>query len=108
MDRIAIRCEHIGKRYRIGPRPRYRALRETISDAFLYPFRTVGNVVRGRSGQVNTEDFFWALKDVSLEVQHGEVIGIVGRNGAGKSTLLKILSRITRPTEGRAQIRGRV
>jgi len=51
---------------------------------------------------------FWALKDVSLEVKEGEVLGLIGRNGAGKTTLLKILSRITRPTEGWAEIRGRV
>src|SRR5207249_8241357 len=61
-----------------------------------------------RSTSINHSDHIWALKDVSFEVKHGEVVGFIGRNGAGKSTLLKILSRITQPTTGRAEIYGRV
>ena len=62
----------------------------------------------GRPSARSTSAILWALRDLSLEVRHGEVLGIIGRNGSGKSTLLKILSRITRPTEGQAEIRGRV
>src|SRR5262245_28402282 len=68
------------------------------------PFRHFRNL----SGRGAPKELFWALKDVSFEVHQGDVIGMIGANGAGKSTLLKILSRITAPTEGRAEIRGRV
>jgi lipopolysaccharide transport system ATP-binding protein len=73
----------------------------------LAPFRRAHAVLRGESAQVLGEEL-WALRDVSLSVRYGEVVGVIGRNGAGKSTLLKILSRITEPTHGRAEIRGRV
>lgn len=95
---IAIRVENLGKRYRIGHlRKRHDTLRDLIASAFR----------RGDRRPSATEDTIWALKDVSFEVNQGEVIGIIGRNGAGKSTLLKILSRITDPTEGFAEIHGR-
>ena len=96
MDSLAIRCEHLGKRYRIGSRESYRTLREAISN----PFR--------RSKKQNGNGHIWALDDVSFEIERGDVVGIIGLNGAGKSTLLKILSRITAPTRGRADIFGRV
>src|SRR5712691_3252284 len=100
---FAIRVEGLGKRYRIGERERYRALRDTIADAIKAPLR------RLRSGRPSLVDnTIWALRDVSLEVAPGEVFGVIGHNGAGKSTLLKILSRITAPSEGRAELRGRV
>src|SRR5207253_2871580 len=74
--------------------------------------RRLRSVLNGSAKEVHVNDrgdnTFWALKDVSFEVKHGEVIGIIGRNGAGKSTMLKILSRITKPTEGYVKIRGRV
>jgi lipopolysaccharide transport system ATP-binding protein len=104
-ERLAIRCENIGKRYRIGLRPQNRTLRETISGMVRAPFRALAS--RGRKSE-NDERDVWALRDLSLEVHHGEVLGVIGRNGSGKSTLLKILSRITKPTEGQAEIQGRV
>lgn len=104
MDDIAIRVENLSKLYRIGPRERYRTLRDTLTDVMYTPFRQVGSA----SHPPNRDNTIWALKDVSFEVKQGKVVGIIGRNGAGKSTLLKILSRITRPTRGRAEIHGRV
>ena len=99
MSAPAIRVERLGKMYRIGERQPYSSLRETITSA-----------VRGRlrGGGRTPREAIWALRDVSFEVAPGEVIGIIGRNGAGKSTLLKILARITDPTEGRVEVRGRV
>jgi lipopolysaccharide transport system ATP-binding protein len=100
----AIRAERLGKRYRIGQREAYRSLRDTLSEAVAAPMRRLwpSSGANGRSNAI------WALKDVSLEVAPGEVLGVIGHNGAGKSTLLKILSRITEPTEGFAEVRGRV
>lgn len=99
MTQPAIRAEGLGKRYRIGERERYRALRDTLVEAVRAPLRW-----RERAA----DNTIWALRDVSLHVDQGEVLGVIGHNGAGKSTLLKILSRITEPTEGRAEVRGRV
>lgn len=102
---IAVRVENLGKRYRIGgSQERYKTLRDTLVSNVSAPIRRICNP--GHTSR-NLETI-WALKDVSLEVKHGEVIGIIGCNGAGKTTLLKILSRITEPTEGRVEIHGRV
>jgi len=102
---IAIRVENLGKMYRLGVQ------------------KTPANTIIGRIGQtlaspfdwlttqlsaITEEETLWALKDISFEVNRGEVLGIIGGNGAGKSTLLKILSRITEPTEGWSQIHGRL
>ena len=116
MSNIAVQVEGLGKRYRIGARQRgYKTLREKINDVALGPFRAVGSFA-SRNGHSNSQlptrnsktEILWALKDITFEVKRGEVVGIIGRNGAGKSTLLKILSRITEPTEGYADIHGRV
>jgi lipopolysaccharide transport system ATP-binding protein len=96
MSTVAITTERLGKRYKLGAeRQPYRTLRDTLTGAFRRSTRK-GN------------PHVWALKDVSVEVGKGEVVGVIGKNGAGKSTLLKVLSRITEPTEGRAIVRGRV
>ena len=100
MSDVVIRAEGLGKRYRVGERERYLALRDILTRAITAPFR------KGRNK--STTDYLWALRDLSFEVRHGEVVGLIGRNGAGKTTLLKILSRITRPTAGFAEIQGRV
>ena len=99
MSGLAIRCENLSKQYRIGSPDGYRTLRDAISNTALAPFRRSKNSQNGH---------IWALQDVSFEIKRGEVVGIIGLNGAGKSTLLKILSRITGPTRGRADIYGRV
>jgi lipopolysaccharide transport system ATP-binding protein len=97
---VAIRAEGLSKQYQIGQlRPAYGTLRDSL----------VHGLKRLRTGHVHEpREKIWALKDVSFEAGEGEVLGVIGPNGAGKSTLLKILSRITTPTEGRAEIRGRV
>jgi len=104
----AIKVEGLSKRYRIGAQQlATRNLREKLNEMALAPFRAVKHLA-GRNGHKPKSETFWALKDVSFEVKRGEVVGIIGRNGAGKSTLLKILSRITEPTEGYADISGRI
>lgn len=111
MSDVAIRVDHLGKQYRLGQREPYKMLRETIRRAGSAPFRVAASALRRRgqeSGVASTDEYIWALNDVSFEVKRGDVLGIIGRNGAGKSTLLKILSRITEPTRGRAEIYGRV
>jgi lipopolysaccharide transport system ATP-binding protein len=108
MSNLAIRVENLGKQYRIGgPQARYKTLRESLSGGAAAALRRIRSIARGRAPG-GSREMFWALRDVSFEVRPGEVVGIIGRNGAGKSTLLKILSRITEPTEGYAELRGRV
>jgi lipopolysaccharide transport system ATP-binding protein len=106
MSDVVIRVENLGKRYRIGERAPYRTLRDALTRVIAAPLR--GFSPSSVSACAGDASQFWALKDVSFEVHQGDLVGIIGRNGAGKSTLLKILSRVTKPTLGHAQIRGRL
>lgn len=108
MEDVVIRAEKLGKLYRIGQRHQYATLRDLIVHSLSAPFRWFNRNHQSSNLNSQSHSFIWALKDVSFEVKRGEVIGIIGRNGAGKSTLLKILARITEPTEGYAEVRGRV
>lgn len=110
-DDVVIRAEGLGKKYSIGHQAadRQNTLRDTISHGFANFARTTRDLVRGKpiiAGD-DIEDL-WALKNVGFEIQRGQTTGIIGRNGAGKSTLLKVISRITEPSEGQVEIRGRV
>ena len=109
MTTTTIHCEKISKCYRIGRQLRSLTLRETLIDSVRATFRRFRTDYRAPAAEnYRDPEILWALSDVSLDVERGEVLGIVGNNGTGKSTLMKILSRITRPSGGYAEIHGRV
>ncbi len=110
MSDTTVRIENLGKMFRIGGiRQKFPTLRDRMADAFAAPFKKAARLLKGHAyGAAGLNEIIWALTDISFEVKQGEVVGLIGRNGAGKSTLLKILSRITEPTKGFAEIRGRV
>lgn len=99
MGEAVIQVEKLSKRFHIGKLKGASSVRDALTNAIKAPFRRRDD---------DEDAILWALRDVSFEVKHGEVLGLIGRNGAGKSTLLKILARITRPTEGWAEIKGRI
>jgi len=104
-DDVALRTVDLGKMYRIGgEQEQYRTLRDTLVKMVKKPIERIRHP--GAASHVSVD--LWALRHIDLEIREGEVVGIIGRNGSGKSTLLKVLSHITEPTEGRAEIRGKV
>ncbi len=107
MSDVVIRVENLSKRYRVVSRTRYLTLRDVLADSLKAPWRLLQRSRAGGNSLRPGADHIWALKDICFEVRQGEVVGVIGRNGAGKTTLLKILSRITTPTSGWAEVRGR-
>lgn len=106
MNNIAIKVEKLGKRYHLGERTGYITLKDTLARSGRRAFNLFRDQEKRKPKYQN--NYIWALKDISFEVKKGEILGIIGKNGAGKTTLLKILSKITEPTKGSAEIYGSV
>jgi len=111
MNTPAIRIHKMGKQFRILRKDQFHVMRDLLEDAVRAKVRFLTKSVRNRPESApthRTDSYIWALRNIDLEVERGEIFGLIGKNGSGKSVLLKILSRITKPTEGSAQIRGRI
>lgn len=110
MSKFSIEASGLSKQYRIGgKRQKYTTLRDTVTETITGPYHRFKAALRGDPvGKAGSTESIWAMKDLSFQINPGEVVGVIGRNGAGKSTLLKVLSRITEPTHGYANIYGRV
>ena len=106
MSDVVVRIDNLGKRYRIGATQSKTSAskRLDVRRIFASPFKYLASTLR----EPTPEETLWALRNVSFEVNRGEIVGIIGRNGAGKSTLLKLLTGITKPTEGKIWMRGHV
>src|SRR5450631_3645353 len=108
MSDTAIRVEGLSKLYRLGENQQpYNTLRDSLTNSVKRPFQRFRKQPAPKGRGAEKDPTLWALRDLNFEVKQGEIIGIIGRNGAGKSTLLKVLSRITEPTSGYAELRGR-
>lgn len=106
MGTPVIQARGIGKQYRLGAKQeKYYNLRDTLAQMIMAPVR---RILKQDGGHGESSDTLWALKDITLDVDQGEVLGIIGRNGAGKTSLLRILSRVTAPTTGEVFLSGRV